>query len=195
MCVKEDGTFSQLRHEGCSRPNCQYSFYDVSQVCEKYSRLPYCKRVLLECAVRKSFTTTDPKVTGVWKSTVHQLLLQCCGPNTNGGKPDVLNHEIEGIKDCDMGLESIMFHPGRVVLQDFTGVAALVDLAALRDTVDKKIDDLSKVDSQCPADLVVDNFVQVRYWEKFSASIQKLYIYIYNIYICVGLSLKFTEHK
>ena len=43
--------------------------------------------------------------------------------------------------------ESIMFHPGRVVLQDFTGVAALVDLAALRDSVHTKVNDLSTVHS------------------------------------------------
>ena len=166
MCVEHKGTPSELKHDGCHQPNCQYSFYDVSQVCKQYSRLPYCKRVLLECAVRKSFTIKDPRVNKVWKSTVDQLLLQCCKSKTITNAPDNQSEQNKASQssdwNCDMGIGSIMFHPGRVVLQDFTGVAALVDLAALRDAVDTKIDDLSQVDSQCPADLVVDNFVQVR---------------------------------
>lgn len=163
MCIEHKGTPSHLKHEGCRRPNCQYSFYDVSQVCKQYSRLPYCKRVLLECAVRKSITIKDPRVNNVWKSTVDQLLLQCCRPNANTNASDIQSEQTKAFLnlESDMGIESIMFHPGRVVLQDFTGVAALVDLAALRDAVDTKIDDLSQVDSQCPADLVVDNYVQV----------------------------------
>ena len=47
------------------------------------------------------------------------------------------------------------------VFQDFTSVAALVDLAALRDEVANSGGDPSTVDSLCPADLVVDNFAQV----------------------------------
>ena len=47
------------------------------------------------------------------------------------------------------------------VFQDFTSVAALVDLAALRDEMANSGGDPSTVDSLCPADLVVDNFAQV----------------------------------
>ena len=162
------GLLSELRHEKCSQPNCQYSFYDVSQVCKEYSRLPYCKRILLECAVRKSITVKDTKEAVAWKATVDALLLQLCESNTD--KKDVpLGAQLERTEtfkvsgSCDVDKKSIMFHPGRVVLQDFTGVAALVDLAALRDAVAEKDVDLSQVDSQCPADLVVDNFVQVRF--------------------------------
>ena len=61
----------------------------------------------------------------------------------------------------------ILFQPGRVVLQDFTGVAALVDLASMRDVIASKPSsedlDPSIVDSKCPADLVVDHAVQVDY--------------------------------
>ena len=58
----------------------------------------------------------------------------------------------------------ILFQPGRVVLQDFTGVAALVDLASMRDLIaSKSSSDPSIVDSKCPADLVVDHAVQVDY--------------------------------
>ena len=57
--------------------------------------------------------------------------------------------------------QEVLFQPGRVVLQDFTGVAALVDLAAMRDMAVEQGQDPKKVDSKCPADLVVDHSVQV----------------------------------
>ena len=61
------------------------------------------------------------------------------------------------------------------MLQDFTGVAALVDLASMRDIVASKHEDPSLVDSKCPADLVVDHAVQVdySYIEKLVAKQQK----------------------
>ena len=57
--------------------------------------------------------------------------------------------------------------------QDFTSVAALVDLAALRDEVAKNGGDPSTVDSLCPADLVVDNFAQVKQPFKLRISLKK----------------------
>jgi aconitate hydratase len=48
---------------------------------------------------------------------------------------------------------------GRVVLQDFTGVAALDDLAAMRDAVAKNGHDPKSIDAKCPADLVIDHCV------------------------------------
>ena len=56
-------------------------------------------------------------------------------------------------------------------MQDFTGIAALVDLASMRDVVASKDIEPSKVDSKCPADLVVDHSVQVdfSYIEKLVA--------------------------
>jgi hypothetical protein len=46
-------------------------------------------------------------------------------------------------------------------LQDFTGVAALVDLASMRDVLASRGENPALVDSKCPADLVVDHSVQV----------------------------------
>ncbi len=57
----------------------------------------------------------------------------------------------------------MLFHPGRVLLQDFTGIPALVDLAAVRDAVAAKGGDTDVVDSLCPADIVVDHSVQLDY--------------------------------
>src|SRR5918994_503276 len=53
------------------------------------------------------------------------------------------------------------FLPGRVVLQDFTGVPAVVDLAAMRDAVAKLGGDVTRINPLAPADLVIDHSVQV----------------------------------
>ncbi len=53
------------------------------------------------------------------------------------------------------------FRPGRVVLQDFTGVPAVVDLAALRSAIKRLGGDPKKINPQVPCDLVIDHSVQV----------------------------------
>ena len=55
----------------------------------------------------------------------------------------------------------IPFRPSRVILQDFTGVPAVVDLAALRDAMVDMGSDPEKVNPQVPVDLVIDHSVQV----------------------------------
>jgi aconitate hydratase len=55
----------------------------------------------------------------------------------------------------------IPFMPGRVVLQDFTGVPAVVDLAALRDAMVRMGGDPKKINPLVPCDLVIDHSVQV----------------------------------
>ena len=54
--------------------------------------------------------------------------------------------------------------PSRVVLQDFTGVPAVVDLAAMRDAMAALGGDPSKVNPLVPADLVIDHSVQIDAW-------------------------------
>ena len=64
----------------------------------------------------------------------------------------------------DVGEQEVPFIPGRVVLQDFTGVPAVVDLAAMRSAIVRMTGDESaaqKVNPQIPADLVIDHSVQV----------------------------------
>ncbi|MEJ7839421.1 MAG: aconitate hydratase, partial [Thermomicrobiales bacterium] len=53
------------------------------------------------------------------------------------------------------------FMPGRVVLQDFTGVPCVVDLAAMRSAVAKLGGDVTRINPLVPADLVIDHSVQV----------------------------------
>ena len=55
----------------------------------------------------------------------------------------------------------IPFRPSRVILQDFTGVPAVVDLAALRDAMVQMGGNPEKVNPQVPVDLVIDHSVQV----------------------------------
>ena len=55
----------------------------------------------------------------------------------------------------------IAFRPSRVLLQDFTGVPAVVDLAAMRDQFAKMGGDPSRINPLQPADLVIDHSVQV----------------------------------
>jgi len=57
--------------------------------------------------------------------------------------------------------KEIPFLPGRVVLQDFTGVPAVVDLAALRDGAKRLGGDPQKINPLVPCDLVIDHSVQV----------------------------------
>ena len=60
-----------------------------------------------------------------------------------------------------MNPEEIPFNPSRVILQDFTGVPAVVDIAALRDAMVNLGGNPEKVNPQVPVDLVIDHSVQV----------------------------------
>jgi aconitate hydratase len=57
--------------------------------------------------------------------------------------------------------QEIAFHPGRVLLQDFTGVPAVADLAAMREAVAGLGGDPNRINPLQPADLVIDHSVQV----------------------------------
>ncbi|MDW8359339.1 MAG: aconitate hydratase AcnA [Candidatus Caldarchaeum sp.] len=62
------------------------------------------------------------------------------------------------------GGREIPFKPTRVLLQDFTGIPALVDLAAMRSALARVGGDPSKVNPSIPVDLVVDHSIQVDYF-------------------------------
>ncbi|MBC7817798.1 MAG: aconitate hydratase AcnA, partial [Planctomycetaceae bacterium] len=96
--------------------------------------LPFSIRVLLEALLRNvdEFVVTSDDVKTL--------------ANWNAAKPK----EVE-----------VPFMPGRVVLQDFTGVPALVDLAALRAAMVRMGGDPKKINPLVPCDLVIDHSVQV----------------------------------
>ena len=58
----------------------------------------------------------------------------------------------------------IPYHPARVLMQDFTGVPAVVDLAAMRDAVKELGGDPIKINPLVPVDLIIDHSVQVDYF-------------------------------
>ncbi|WP_428521873.1 aconitate hydratase AcnA [Roseibium sp.] len=60
--------------------------------------------------------------------------------------------------------QEISYRPARVLMQDFTGVPAVVDLAAMRDAAVKLGGDPQKVNPQVPVDLVIDHSVMVDYF-------------------------------
>jgi aconitate hydratase A / 2-methylisocitrate dehydratase len=66
-------------------------------------------------------------------------------------------------KQYDQPVE-IPFHPARVLMQDFTGVPAVVDLAAMRDAVKDIGEDPMKINPLVPVDLIVDHSVQVDFY-------------------------------
>ena len=76
----------------------------------------------------------------------------------------VTKEDIEAIASWDPKAEpstEIAYHPARVLLQDFTGVPAVVDLAAMRQAIATMGGDANRINPEQPADLVIDHSVQV----------------------------------
>lgn len=63
-------------------------------------------------------------------------------------------------KTSKQGVE-VAFKPARVLMQDFTGVPSIVDLAAMRDAMKRLGGDPTKINPVVPVDLVIDHSVQV----------------------------------
>ncbi|MEZ6051382.1 MAG: aconitate hydratase AcnA [Planctomycetaceae bacterium] len=91
-----------------------------------------------------------------------RVLLESCLRNCDNyivSEDDVKNLAAWDAKNVKQ--EEIAFKPGRVVLQDFTGVPAVVDLAALRSAMVRMGGDPKKINPLVPCDLVIDHSVQV----------------------------------
>ncbi|MFK2931398.1 aconitate hydratase AcnA [Dyella agri] len=85
---------------------------------------------------------------------------------------NVTSKEIEAVAHWDAKKEpdtEIAFMPARVVLQDFTGVPCVVDLAAMRDAVVKLGGEATQINPLAPAELVIDHSVQVDVYGSESA--------------------------
>ncbi|MCF8112774.1 MAG: aconitate hydratase AcnA [Desulfotignum sp.] len=67
------------------------------------------------------------------------------------------------------GSRLIAFYPGRVLMQDFTGVPAVVDFAAMRDAVDEAGLDPARINPLVPVDLVIDHSIQVDHFREKNA--------------------------
>ncbi len=115
----------------------KHSFYSLPALAEKFSgvgRLPVSIRVMLESLLRNC----DGKK--VHENDVERLA------NWNAKSPDP---------------GDVPFCVARVILQDFTGVPLLVDLAAMRDAVAEQGGDPKVIEPKVPVDLVIDHSVQV----------------------------------
>ena len=115
-----------------------YEIYSLSAVKEGHvSRLPYSLKILLENLLRHVATG------------------------------DVRPADISALANWDPKASAeheIAFTPARVVLQDFTGVPAVVDLAAMRDAVVKLGGKAEAINPLSPAELVIDHSVQVDHY-------------------------------
>ncbi|GGD17079.1 aconitate hydratase AcnA [Aquisalinus flavus] len=119
----------------------KYSYYSLKAVSGKIgdvSRLPFSLKVLLENLLRfedgRTVRTADIDAFGDWLK--------------NGG-----DNKVE-----------IAYRPARVLMQDFTGVPAVVDLAAMRDAMKNLGYDAEKINPLAPVDLVIDHSVMVDYF-------------------------------
>ena len=75
-------------------------------------------------------------------------------------------HKIKQIKDLIKNSISseIFFKPSRILMQDFTGIPAIVDLAAMRDKVYKMGQNIKKINPFIPVDLVIDHSINVNFF-------------------------------
>ncbi|WP_243050858.1 aconitate hydratase AcnA [Dyella sp. RRB7] len=92
---------------------------------------------------------------------------------------NVTTKEIEAVANWNAKAEpdtEISFMPARVVLQDFTGVPCVVDLAAMRDAVVKLGGNANQINPLAPAELVIDHSVQVDVYGSESALEQNVEI-------------------
>ncbi|VXC73339.1 aconitate hydratase AcnA [Sphingomonas sp. AX6] len=115
----------------------QYSFYSLPKAAAKLgdiSRLPFSMKVLLENMLRFEDGVT---VT-----------------------PEDAQALVDWQKDARSDRE-IQYRPARVLMQDFTGVPCVVDLAAMRDAITKLGGDAAKINPQVPVHLVIDHSVMV----------------------------------
>ena len=113
-----------------------YAYSSLTKLGEQYdlSKLPFSMKILLENLLRHE--------DGV----------------------SVLPAHIEAVAEWDPNAEAskeIAFMPARVLLQDFTGVPCVVDLAAMRDAVIKLGGKADQINPQIPSELVIDHSVQV----------------------------------
>ncbi|MDX6583984.1 MAG: aconitate hydratase [Solirubrobacterales bacterium] len=114
----------------------EYEVFRLDALQEKFdvARLPYSLKVLLENTLRLE------------------------------DGDSVTAKDVEAIASWDAAAtpsEEIPFQPARVLMQDFTGVPAIVDLAAMRDAIEELGSDPSKINPLVPVDLVIDHSVQV----------------------------------
>ena len=114
----------------------EYNYFDLKALdATKINRMPYSHKILLENALRHAES------------------------NDNNDIETILNWDPKSTSS-----DEISFTPSRVILQDFTGVPAVVDLAAMRNAVDQMGGNANLINPLSPAELVIDHSVQVDHY-------------------------------
>ncbi|MCI1219358.1 MAG: aconitate hydratase AcnA [Bifidobacterium sp.] len=111
----------------------EFDYYRIDDL-PGVDHLPYCLKVLVENLVR----------------------------NIDGA--NITDRHVKALLDWDPDAQpshEIQFTPSRVVMQDFTGVPCIVDLATMRDAVSELGGDPEVINPQVPADMVIDHSVQI----------------------------------
>ena len=118
----------------------EYSYFNLEEAVSHYGgdikKIPYTIRILLESLLRK--------YDGVDVTKNHIENLATYNPKKTGGE--------------------VPFKPSRVILQDFTGVPVVVDLASMRDAIVANGGDAELINPEIPVDLVIDHSVQVDFF-------------------------------
>lgn len=120
-----------------------YQYFNINLADIEQNKLPYSLKVLLENALRfEDGKINHPQTVLGFKNWIE-----------NNGKSQV----------------EVGFMPSRVLMQDFTGVPAIVDLAAMRDAVKSLGGDAARINPLIPVDLVIDHSLQVDKYANNSA--------------------------
>lgn len=119
--------------------NKEYMYYPIETAVDREAikKLPYSIKVLLEAAIR------NYDGSAITKEHIQKLANWTIERNQN---------------------EEVPFKPTRILLHDTTGLPAIVDLAAMRETIHEKGGDISKVNPLIPVDLVADHSVAVDFY-------------------------------
>ena len=84
---------------------------------------------------------------------------------------NIQTDDIEGLAEWvpEKSSGEVLFSPARVLLQDFTGVPAIVDLAVMREAMESLGGDADRINPLSPADLVIDHSVMVDFFGALNA--------------------------
>ncbi|HEV2107281.1 MAG TPA: aconitase family protein, partial [Thermomicrobiales bacterium] len=130
------------------------AYYRLAKLAEDgladLDRLPFTVRILLENVLRNAG--------GEFVDTEHVEALARWRPHAKSDSQGSASEAGDAAESEDTGLP---FLPARVILQDFTGVPCVVDLAAMRSAVDRFGGDVTHINPLVPVDLVIDHSVQV----------------------------------
>ncbi len=139
MLPIHEKTWCQTYQRSLNVRGIDYRYWSLKKIAQDYqvslSNIPFTKRLLIENVMRQSSDLKElPRI-------IEALFLKKTTFDSEGNSNS----------------SEFSFYPSRVLMQDYTGIPALVDLAAIRDVVAQEGGDPSYVTPKCPVDLVIDH--------------------------------------